>query len=510
MKEKGIPKQAIVWLGLATVLTFLAGGDTPVELAVWLGPVFLLRFFRMSKPLKGFLVAFPCMFLAAVLSFKGMSPLPLHVFIIGTIIDSAVHLLPYLLDRLLAPKLPGGIRTLLLPALVVAIGFILSMVGSFGTWGIATYGIRDMVWLQLVSVTGVWGLTFLIYWTASVINEVVRMHRSIKENRGLLISFVVILIVVYGYGVLRLHETRPIEHTVRMAGITPTPENRDALLKAATVLLSRNAVTGSQTRQMRDVFDRLFRDLMNRSIKVAQSGVDMVVWSEGAAAFFAEDEERYLRQARLKAKEHGIYLGVAVVVVMDNNMVDLHKNPQPFLKNKLIFVLPDGNIAWEHMKARLVPGIEDSTFLPGDGILKTADVPVVPVGHVTGAICYDLDFPRLIRQAGKSGSSLLLAPSNDWATIKHMHAAMARIRAIENGLAILRPTSNGISIAVDPYGRIVSQVDYFQSRGGPLVAVLPVKPVSTLYSSLGDLFAWLALLGVLLLLVTAAIQYKKQ
>ena len=126
------------------------------------------------------------------------------------------------------------------------------------------------------------------------------------------------------------------------------------------------------------------------------------------------------------------------------------------------------------------------------------------------AICYDLDFPQLIRQAGKSGSSLLLAPANDWPAIKHMHATMARARAIENGLAILRPTSNGISIAVDPYGRIVSQVDYFQSRGGVLSAVVPVKPVATLYSSLGDLFAWLVLMGTLFLLIGGIIRYKRQ
>jgi apolipoprotein N-acyltransferase len=510
MKEKCISKQAMVWLGGATLLTFLTGGDTPVELAVWLSPVFWLRFFWMSRPLKGFLFAFPCMFLAGFLSSMGMSPLPIPVFIFSTIIGAAILLLPYLLERLLATKLPGGIRTLLLPALVVAVFFLLFLVGGFGTWGSPAYSIRDLVWLQLTSVTGVWGLTFLIYWTASVINEVGWMHRSIKENQGLLISFVVILIVIYGYGVLRLQASKPIEHTVRVAGITPTPANRDALLNAATALLSRNHITGSQIREMRVVFDRLFKDLMNRSIKVAQSGVDIVVWSEGAAAILASDEERYLRQARSTAKEHGIYLGLAVVVVMDNNIADLHKNPQPFIKNKLIFILPDGNIAWEHMKATLVPGPEAIITIPGDGILKTVNVPVVPVGSVTGAICYELDFPQLIRQAGRSGSSLLLAPANDWPAIKHMHATMARTRAIENGLAVIRPTSGGISIAVDPYGRIVSQVDYFQSRGGALVALLPVKPVATLYSSFGDLFAWIVLIGTAFLLVGGMIRYKRQ
>jgi hypothetical protein len=53
-------------------------------------------------------------------------------------------------------------------------------------------------------------------------------------------------------------------------------------------------------------------------------------------------------------------------------------------------------------------------------------------------------------------------------------------------------------------------VDYFQSRGGALVALLPVKPVATLYSSLGDLFAWIVLIGTPFLLIGGMIRYKRQ
>ena len=510
MKEKGSFKQAMVWLGVAVVLSFLADGDTPVELAVWLSPVFLLRFFRMTKPLKGFLIAFPCMTLSWGLSSWGMSPpMPIPVIIVLTLIASAAGLLPYLLDRILAAKLPGGLRPLLLPAFVVTIDFLIFLSLGAGTWGSEAYGIRDMVWLQLVSVTGIWGITFLIYWTAGMINEIWLRQKSIIELRGQLISFVIVLTVIYGYGVLRLQVSKPIEHSVRVAGITPNPTHRETLNNDFRLIISNITSAEAQIPQIRANMDRMFQDLMKQSITMANSGVEMVVWSEGAAVIFAGDEERYIRQACLAAKEHGIYLGLAVGVLMDN-MVDLYKDSQPFIKNKLIFILPDGNIAWEHMKATLVPGPEAIITIPGDGILKTVNVPVVPIGSVTGAICYEMDFPQLIRQAGRSGSSLLLAPANDWPAIKHMHAMMARTRAIENGLAVIRPTSGGISIAVDPYGRMVSQVDYYQSRGGALDALLPVKPVSTLYSSLGDFFAWMVLIGTLFLLIAGMIRSKRQ
>lgn len=507
MKEKSKTVQTIMWLVLAVILSFLADGDTPVEMAVWLSPVFLLRFFRMSKPLKGFLIAIPCLTLASVLSSRGMTLAPMSVFIVTRLIASVIDLLPFLLDRVLASKMPGGLKTLLLPGFVVAFDFLVSLGSGLGTWGIQAYGVQDMVWLQLASVTGIWGITFLIYWTASVINEAWENWKSIKEIRKLLISLVVVLTVIYGYGVLRLHETRPVEHSISVAGVTPTPPQREMVRNAVGLMLMKDSITETQARQVRSLMDQLFQDLMNRSIKMAKSGVEIVVWSEGAARIFAADEDQYLSQACSAAKENGIYLGLAVIVLKDDAPF-LYKKAQPFFKNKLIFIFPDGNIAWEHMKATLVPGLEDKITIPGDGILKTATAPVIPTGPVTGAICYELDFPQLFRQAGKSGSSLLLAPSNDWAEVKHMHAAMARLRAIENGLAVFRPTSQGISIAVDPYGRIVSQVDYFQGKGGPIAAVLPLESVSTLYSSIGDLFAWLVLIGTLILFIGGLIRYK--
>jgi len=502
VNEKRKSMLAILWLVLAAVLAFLGRGDTPIELAVWLSPVFLLRYFSNTRPLWGFLTALPCMALAVFFSSQGMTPFPLAMVIVLTIISTAVGLLPYLLHRLLAPKLPAGIKTLLFPAGFVTIMFLFFLGGSSGTWGNQAYGVQDLILLQLVSVTGIWGITFLIYWTAAVINQVWWSRDKIEENRSLLISFVVVLIVVCGYGVLRLHYMKPIEKTVRIAGITPTQTQRVAVGS----MLFKNPIRETDIQKMRPLMDQLFLDLVEQSVKVAKSGVEMVVWSEGAAIIFAGDEERYLQRARSAAKEQGIYLGLAVIVLMDN-IADLKRQSKPFFKNKFIFILPDGTTAWEHMKAMLVPGLEAPFTIPGDGILKTMDV---PIGRVTGAICYEMDFPQLIRQAGKSGSSLLLAPSNDWAAIKHTHAAMARFRAIENGLALFRPTRRGISTAVDPYGRIVSQVDYFQSKGTPPVAVLPVQSVPTLYSFIGDLFAWLVLLGTLFLLVFAIIRHKRR
>ena len=84
---------------------------------------------------------------------------------------------------------------------------------------------------------------------------------------------------------------------------------------------------------------------------------------------------------------------------------------------------------------------------------------------------------------------------------------MARMRAIENGISVLRPSSNGVSTAVDPFGRVVSRVDYVQSGGSPLVAVIPVGSIGTAYTRIGDSWTWLCIVGGAILIVLSAVRW---
>src|SRR5262249_39040514 len=142
-------------------------------------------------------------------------------------------------------------------------------------------------------------------------------------------------------------------------------------------------------------------------------------------------------------------------------------------------------------------GIEQEVSRVGDGtfqILETA------AGRLTGAICYDLDFPALIRPAGCQGATLFLAPSSDFLLVKHIHPNMARFRAMENGFSLVRPVAKSISLAVNPYGQILARVDYFRGDAGALVAEVPTEGTRTLYSSIGDCFAWLSIVAILSLI----------
>jgi apolipoprotein N-acyltransferase len=166
---------------------------------------------------------------------------------------------------------------------------------------------------------------------------------------------------------------------------------------------------------------------------------------------------------------------------------------RPF-ENKLVLIDPAGQLVVTHAKSRPVPGWEASIMRPGPG-----PIPVVTTrdGRIAGAICFEADFPDLIRPAGRGGADLLIVPVNEWKEIKDIHFQMHVFRAIENGVPLVRATASGLSAAVDPWGRVLSVSDFFAGSDRTMTAQVPVGSVPTLYARAGDLFAWLCIAGLI-------------
>jgi apolipoprotein N-acyltransferase len=93
-----------------------------------------------------------------------------------------------------------------------------------------------------------------------------------------------------------------------------------------------------------------------------------------------------------------------------------------------------------------------------------------------------------------------------------MHAYMAIYRAIENGVAVVRQSDNGLSVVTDPYGRVLAAVDHFTASKRVTVAQVQVPAkahVFTIYSVIGDLFGWLTVVGFMVIAVWAVVWGRK-
>jgi apolipoprotein N-acyltransferase len=139
-------------------------------------------------------------------------------------------------------------------------------------------------------------------------------------------------------------------------------------------------------------------------------------------------------------------------------------------------------------------------------------VPTVetPYGTLGAVLCCDLDYPYVIRQVSQKGVDILLVPSFE-PTTAHItaHSRMASFRAIENGVSIFRPTAQGISLAIDPYGRTLASMDATRVSERVFVVQVPNHRVTTVYSMVGELFGWLAIAGFLFIAVWAIVRGRK-
>jgi len=108
---------------------------------------------------------------------------------------------------------------------------------------------------------------------------------------------------------------------------------------------------------------------------------------------------------------------------------------------------------------------------------------------LSASICYEETFSHLMRQSRQKGASMFVNLTNDnWypnSKLPQQHFDHARLRAVENGVPLVRACNTGITAAVDSLGRIIGQI-VEEKRTDLLVAKVPLYHYATLYSFWGD------------------------
>jgi apolipoprotein N-acyltransferase len=483
---------SFIYLLVGGIFQLFNFGKWTLPLAAWLGPLILLRFTRLESSPIAFLLVWLVLFVSLAIVNRGIIPVPIVAYFGVIALISGVGTLPYVVDRLLAPRLPGYLSTLAFPLAWVAIDYLASRVNPYGTWGSAAYTQFDnLPLMQLASVTGIQGINFLIAWFGSTANWAWESHFEWQAVRGGMLIYIGVWCLVMLAGEARLAFANNRAKTVRAAAIG-WPEDLMQIGEVMSIFNPR--LSEEERQQLRRSFERVQGYFVAETQAQARAGAQVVVWPEANLMVLAADEAAFMQHARQLASEQRIYLLMGMATIRPGE-------PRP-VQNKAVLIDPHGEISFSYNKTRLVPGFEALTTIQGDGHLRTGDT---SYGRMTSAICYDMDFPEHIRQAGSVNADLLLVPSSDWEAIKYIHHRMAVYRAIENGVSLLRATRWGISAAVDPLGRTLASMDHFASGQRVMVAQLPMGGMRTIYASIGELFAWLCAAGLLLLSAWASI-----
>jgi apolipoprotein N-acyltransferase len=475
---------AYTWLLLGGVLQVFGFGKWIVPLAAWLALVFLLHFTRGTQPFNGVLGIWLALFVALSIGNRDVIPLPGAAFL-GVVAAMATAMtLPFMADRLLTPHLSSFFSTLIFPAAWITFEFLAARLNPYGSWGALGYTqYGNLPLMQLVSVTGIWGIGFLIAWFAAVVNWAWDRQFDWGTIHSGVLLYVALCGLILLAGWVRLAFS-PEVSTVRIAGIG-WPQG---IIEPSEFLrVVAPDFTAAERKQVREKFTRLHDSFFERSRHEVQAGAKIVVWPEANLMVLKEDEGAFLDRARRFAREYDIFLLMG--------MATLDTGAARPAENKSVLVKPTGEIAFSYTKITAVPGFEAKINVRGKGPIPVADT---PYGRIASPICYDLDFPQLIRQVGRSETDIMLVPASDFKGIEPLHQPMAEFRAIESGAAMFRITRWGQSGAVDPYGRRLATMNDFTMRDNVMVAQVPVSAgARTIYARVGDLFAWACVVGLL-------------
>jgi apolipoprotein N-acyltransferase len=478
------------WLAVGGIFALFSQGTGAIPLAAWLAPAFLLHFAHLAPRWRDLLSIWFIVSVAGAIVNRGVIPLSGVPYFSAVAANACFYFLPCLADRLLSPRLPGLASTLVFPLTWVTLEFLSGFLPAKGSWGDVAYTqYGNLPLMQLASVTGIFGITFLIGWFAAVLNRAWDQGFAGEVMRGPVLLYAVIFSLAMLAGACRLALAPSNVKSVRVAAVN-SPGGMFRPGEITRIL--RGNVRDEERQPFRTNLQRLADWLLENARTEARAGAKFVAWPETGLIVFQEDEAAFLDRARQMAAQEQIYLLMGVAVI--------HFGARHPFENKVVLADPSGNIEFSYRKSRPAPNWEMAVMEPGDGRLPTA---ATQYGRVAAAICFEMDFPQFIRQVTRSGASILFAPSNDWEKIKDLHFRMAAFRAIENGVSLVRPTHSGLSGAVDPFGRPLAIVDTFSPVVRTMVAQVPVSGVRTLYARFGDLFAWLCFAALLVLSIFA-------
>ena len=375
----------------------------------------------------------------------------------------------------LTPLLPYPLTSILvLPSAWVLLEVVRSWFPAPFPWLLMGSAMWKVPFLRpLYELAGVHGVSFWIVMVNVLIWTVFRVTRERRGRAGILLMVVFLLpLILY-------------------------PVHKQSIGQRLRV----GIVQGNFQQELKweeSLREETLRTYLSLTDRAVQRGAKLVVWPETAVPSFYQAEPELIERLRQFTSDRDIHL------IFGSPGYEI-AGREILLYNRVYHLPPDGKEEF-YDKIMLVPFGE---YIPLAGLLPFVDRMVPGEGEFargawegpfktpipSGAlICYEISFPSLGRREVRDGSMMLINVTNDawfgrsWGPYQHL--AVSAVRAMENGVPVLRAANTGISAVIDRSGRIVRSIPL--EERGVIVADIDTGGAQTFYTRHGD---WIVILS---------------
>jgi apolipoprotein N-acyltransferase len=386
---------------------------------------------------------------------------------------------------LCGPLRSSGAMVLWMPTAWVCVEYLRSIGPLSFAWGLLGHTQwQNLPLIQAASLTGVYGVSFLLAMTSGAMAAFPVWFRGRKPVDGFLLVFPFVLLLGVWTAGIRAAQTRETGDgsTLRLA-------------------LIQTCLTQHEKWDEKE-FDRVKARTYRLSHEAAGGDVDLIVWPETALPLaineWPEVEEELIGEVRAMGKP-----------VLVGSLIEHGEEAGSDLRNA-VFLYRSDTSSWEkaqrYEKMHLVPWgeyvplknlfpfVDRMVSEEGGGGLSPGKVPTVfrlNDASFGAPVCFESAVPGLVGRFVAGGAGLLINVTNDaWfreSSAQEQHAIQSVFRAVENRRAVARAANTGLTCWISPTGEIKDQLPLYEP--GFLLVEVRLCSGTTFYTRHGDLFA---------------------
>jgi apolipoprotein N-acyltransferase len=423
-----------------------------------------------------------------------------HLILIGVVLIAIFfgffYFVAAMIFRVFLQKFPR-LYLLFFPAVWICIDYIRTLGEISFPWSFLGYSLAPFLPLaQIVSVTGVWGLTFLVVLTNCLIWDLLKSYMTNSDIVPRWINLSVLALFFCGISIWGAFRISGGTRDSRKINISLIQSNLNQLHWGVNSLDTAFSITDSMITE------------------ASLQKPDLIIGPESALLCFLSRRSEY--RNRVVSWVNSIHTPLLLGGLHWDKAPEGSSNDYLVYNSAFLFK-PDTLFPLIYNKIKLVPFSE---ALPFEGVfpilsrtnLGEADFKrgkqqiVLKINdslRVAPFICYEIIYPGFVRDRVKTGTDLIVTITNDgWfgkTSGPYQHAGMAQIRAVENGRPLVRCANSGISMVVDMYGSVANKTPIYIRQ--ILNGRVDMNSANTIYLQWGDWFVVICLIVSLVALI---------